>query len=148
MRSQCFLWTEMFGYASDRKQFRAFIAVTFWAKHLRSKYKFSSYLVKDWIIFCWCVCVCLCVCVCVYILPPWRLLPTVRCPRHAWELRINDLVLWIFIWVLLPSSFISVFKSTLFHLQRRNSSPPKNTGEKTIWYTVLLRKDDIYRYRI
>ena len=25
-----------------------------------------------------------CVCVCVYILSPWRLLPSARCPRHTW----------------------------------------------------------------
>ena len=73
-------------------------------------------------------------CVCVYILPPWRLLPTARCPRHAWEVRINDLVLWIFIWVLLPSSFISISKSILFHLRRRNSSPPKNCRENDMIY--------------
>ena len=29
---------------------------------------------------CVCVCVFVCVCVCVYILPPWRLLPSARCP--------------------------------------------------------------------
>ena len=65
------------------------------------------------------VCVCVCVCVCFYILPPWRLLPTARCPRQTWEVRINDLVLWIFMWVLLPSSFISVSENVKFHLQRR-----------------------------
>ena len=25
-----------------------------------------------------------CVCMCVYILPPWRLLPSAKCPRHTW----------------------------------------------------------------
>ena len=64
------------------------------------------------------VCVCVCVCVCVYILPPWRLLPSARCLRLTWGVRINDLVLWILIWVLLPSSFVSVSKSVIFHLQR------------------------------
>ena len=47
--------------------------------------------------------------------------------------RINDLVLWILIWVLLPNFFISVSKSIIFHLQRRNYNSPK-TGEKTKWY--------------
>ena len=75
-----------------------------------------------------CVCVCVCVrarvCVCVYILPPWRLLPIAMCPRHTWEVWINDLLLWIFIWVLLPSSFISVSENVIFHLQRRKLQPP------------------------
>ena len=73
-------------------------------------------------------------CVCVYFIPPWRLIPTGRCPRHAWEVRINDLVLWIFISVLLPSFFISISKSIIFHLQRRNSSPPKNWIENDMIY--------------
>ena len=33
---------------------------------------------------CVCVCVCMCVCACLYILPPWRLFPSARCPRHTW----------------------------------------------------------------
>ena len=28
--------------------------------------------------------VCVCVCVCVYILPPRRLPPSAKCPRHTW----------------------------------------------------------------
>ena len=80
------------------------------------------------------------VCMCVYILPPWRFLPTARCPRHAWEVRIKDLVLWIFIWVLLPSSFISISESIIFHFQRRNSSPPKNWRENDIIYCTPAKR--------
>ena len=79
--------------------------------------KISSFL-------CVYVCACARVCVCVYILPPWRLLPIAMCPRHTWEVWINDLLLWIFIWVLLPSSFISVSENVIFHLQRRKLQPP------------------------
>ena len=86
------------------------------------------------------------VCVCVYTLPPWRLLPTARCLRHIWGVRINDVMLWVSFQVLLPSSFISISKNVIFHLERRNSRSPA-TGEKTIWYMVL-RTDDIYWYRI
>ena len=86
------------------------------------------------------------VCVCVYTLPPWRLLPTARCLRHTWGVRINDVMLWVSFQVLLPSSFISISKNVIFHLERRNSRSPA-TGEKTIWYMVL-RTDDIYWYRI
>ena len=86
------------------------------------------------------------VCVCVYTLPPWRLLPTARCLTHTWGVRINDVMLWVSFQVLLPSSFISISKNVIFHLERRNSRSPA-TGEKTIWYMVL-RTDDIYWYRI
>ena len=86
------------------------------------------------------------VCVCVYTLPPWRLLPTARCLRHTWGVRINDVMLWVSFQVLLPSSFISISKNVIFHLERRNSRSPA-TGEKTIWY-MILRTDDIYWYRI
>ena len=89
----------------------------------------------------------LCVRVCVCILSPWRLLPTVRCPRHTGEIQINDRVLWIFIWLLLACFFISVSENVKFHLQRRKLQPPQ-TGEKTIWYIDGQRKDDKYWYRI
>ena len=80
------------------------------------------------------------VCVCVYILPLWRLLLAARCPRHAWGVRINDLVLWIFIWVVLPSSFISFSKSIIFHLQRHNSSPSKNWRENDMIYCAPAKR--------
>ena len=80
-------------------------------------------------------------CVCVYILPLWRLLSTARCPRHTWEVRINDLMLGIFIWVLLPSSFISSFISfIIFHLQRRNSNLPKNWRENDMIYCAPAKR--------
>ena len=85
-----------------------------------------------------------CVCVC-NILLPWSLLPTARCLRHTWEVRINDLVLWIFVWVLLPSSFIYVSQNVIFHLQGRNSSSPTNWRENNMinfehmkrWYMLI-----------
>ena len=72
--------------------------------------------------------------VCVYILPPWRLLPSARCMWRAWRARINDLVLWIFWWVPLPSSFISVSKNVILFLQRQKFRHEHiaRTGEKTI----------------
>ena len=113
---------------------------------------FSQYFVAGSVCVCVCVCVCtrarVCVCVCVrvcvyvYILPPWRLLPSTKRPRHTWGVRINDLVLWILIWILLPSSIISVSKSIIFHLQRRNSSLPTNWRENE-WFNSRKRKDDI-----
>ena len=86
---------------------------------LESIYVFEFTSTGFILIVLWYVCACVYVCVCVYILPPWRLLPTARCPRHTWEVRINDLVLWIFIWVLLPISFISISENVIFYLQRQ-----------------------------
>ena len=86
------------------------------------------------------------VCVCVYTLPPWRLLPTARCLRLTWGVRMNDVTLGVSFQLLLPSSFISIPKNVIFHLERRNSRLPA-TGEKTIWY-MLPWKGDIYWYRI
>ena len=95
---------------------------------------FSGGKISSFLCVCVCVCACARVCVCVYILPPWRLLPIAMCPRHTWEVWINDLLLWIFIWVLLPSSFISVSENVIFHLQRRNSSSPTNWRENDMIY--------------
>ena len=72
---------------------------------------------------CVCVCVCLCVyvCVCLYSSTCWFLLAAQHL-WHTWEVRINDLLLWV-LWELLPSSFISISESILFHLQRRKLQP-------------------------
>ena len=62
-----------------------------------------------------------CVCVCLYSSTCW-FFPAARHLWHTWEVRINDLLLE-YIWVLLPSSFISLSESILFHLQRRKLQP-------------------------
>ena len=87
---------------------------------------------------CVCVSVCVCVCVCVYFF-------------HLQDIRdkleeINDLVLWILIWVLQPSFLISVSENVVFHLQRQNVSSP-TTRVKTTWYISSRRKDDICWYK-
>ena len=78
-----------------------------------------------------CVCVCVCVCECLYS-STWRHLPTARCLRHTWEVRIDDLVLWIFIWVLPPRSFIFMSHNVIFHFHRRNSSSLTNWRENDV----------------
>ena len=78
-------------------------------------------------------------CVCIYALPPWRVLPSARCLRHTWGVRINDVMLWASFQVLLPSSFISISENVMFHLQRRNPSTPTN-WRKTIWYIWLVKR--------
>ena len=67
-----------------------------------------------------------------------RLLPSARCLRHTLGVRINDIMLRVSIQVLLPSSFISVSKKVIFHLQRWTSSTPTNWRE-TIWYIWHLK---------
>ena len=82
---------------------------------------------------------CVCVCVCVCILPTWKLLLTARCSRHTWEVRINDLVLWIFIWVLcqVPSS---PYRKMSYFTSKDENSSPQHTGEKAIWYNALHKR--------
>ena len=91
--------------------------------------------------------VCVCVCVCVYTLLPWNPLLSARFLINTLGVRINDVMLWVSFKLLLPSSFISISKSVIFHQQRRNSSS-LTTGEKTKWYIGNLRKDDMFWYRI
>ena len=67
------------------------------------------------------VCVCVCVCVCLYSSTCW-FLPAAQRLWHTWEVRINDLLLWVFCY-LLSGSFISISESILFHLQRRKLQP-------------------------
>ena len=66
--------------------------------------------------------------------------------RHIWGVRINDVMFWVSSRVFLPSSFISISKNVIFHLQRRNSSL-RTAGEKTMWYMVPQKDDiiDIYK---
>ena len=104
---------------------------------------------------CMCVCVYVCVCVCVYVcVYSSTLKASSACKMSKTYLkgRINDLVLWILIWVLLPSSFISVSENVIFHLKWRNSNL-STTGEKRydIWYISNFRvtkRWNIYRHRI
>ena len=73
--------------------------------------------------FVYCVCVCMYVCVCVFIL--FHLLVSSGCTTSVIYVRSSDqrsFVVSIF-WVLLPSSFISISESILFHLQRRKLQP-------------------------
>ena len=85
-----------------------------------------------------CVCVCVCVCVCLCSSTSW-FLPAARHLWYAWEVRINDLLLWAF-----SGSFCQVpssLSSNLSHFTSKDenySRPP--TGEKTIWYNVLREK--------
>ena len=88
---------------------------------------------------CWC-----CVCVCLYSSTCW-LLPTARRLWHTWDVRINNLVASIARGVCqIPSSpFLN-----LWYFTSKDVTPARRkTGEKTISYTGILRKD-IYWYRI
>ena len=72
-------------------------------------------------------CVCMCMCV-------WGSFITSATIYGTYlRVQINDLVLRVLCWVLLPSFFISVSKNVIFHLQRQNSST-LTTVEKTICY--------------
>ena len=79
------------------------------------------------------VCVCVCVCLCSSTV---KASSVRKISETYFRARINNLVLWILVWVLLPSSFISVPENVIFHLQRRKLQWA-GTEEKTIWYIGL-----------
>ena len=70
-----------------------------------------------------------CVCVCLYSSTCW-FLPAARHLRHTWEVRINDLLLWVFLGA--AAKFLHVYLRIYLI---SNSSQPL-TGEKRIWYNV------------
>ena len=106
----------------------------------RNVFDFYCFYMCVCVCVCVCVCACLCcVCLCVCILPPWRPIPSARCPRHTWGLGSTILYceykLGAFCQV--PSS--PHLKMSYFTCKDENSSR-KLTGEKTIWYNVLLER--------
>ena len=80
--------------------------------------------------------------VCVFIL--FHLLASSGCTTSVTYVRgrINDILLWVFGWVLLPSPTISVSEPILFHLRRRKLQPAADWRDNE-WYNATLRKDDI-----
>ena len=90
----------------------------------------EMYLEPSWIFFMEFLCkndklftVFMCLCVCVFML--FHLLVSSSCMTSVIYVRSLDqrsIVVSIF-WVLLPSSFISISESILFHLQRRKLQP-------------------------
>ena len=107
--------------------------------NVRDKHVITNFLLT-------CVCVCVCVCVCLYS-STCRLFPTARRLWHTWDVQINDLVV-----VSIARGFCQVPSSpfpNLSYFTSKDVTPShRKTGEKTIWYTGILQKDDIYCYRI
>ena len=92
-----------------------------------------------------CVRACACVCMCLFI--PFQCINFFSLQQYlgSWtklRVQINNLVLRVLYFTLLPSPFVSV--SIISHLQRRNAGP-YITRKKTIWY-MHQRKDDICWY--
>ena len=87
------------------------------------------------------VCRCVCVCVCIYVLPPWRHLPSARCLRHIWRAQINDLVLWILFWVLLPGFFIFLSENVVITSKDEKSN--EHELERKRYDILVLQKDDL-----
>ena len=75
------------------------------------------------------------VCVCVYILPPWRFLPSARCPRHTWGHRSTILCCEYQLTALCQVPSLPYLKMSYFTSKDENSSR-SITGEKTIWYNT------------
>ena len=77
-------------------------------------------------------------------------LPAARRLWHTWEVRINHLLLWVLAECFLPSPFISISESIIFHLQRRNPSLLRNRRENERYNAELSKRLYIwiYGYRI
>ena len=80
-----------------------------------------------------------CVCVCVYILPPWRLFPSARCPRHTWGHGSTILCCEYQLTALCQVPSSPYLKMSYFTSKDENSSR-SISGEKTIWYNTLCEK--------
>ena len=93
--------------------------------------------------------VCVCVCVCVY---SFTVKASSVCKMSETYMKRTDqrssvVSINLGIWMLLPVSFISVSKNVYFTF--KGETPARwQSGEKTIWYIGILRRDDIYWYRI
>ena len=87
-------------------------------------------------------------CVCVFILfHLGGFFQLQWCLWHTWDVRINDLVLWVYArcFCQVPSS---LFPNLSYFTSKDETLARWQTGEKTICYIGNLRKDDIYWYRI
>ena len=93
-----------------------------------------------------CVCARACVCVCVFIL--LHLLVSSGCTTSVTYVRSSDQRSFVvsISWVLSANSVHVYFISYL--TSKDETQAHRKTGEKTIRYSVLLRKDDMYGYRI
>ena len=80
-------------------------------------------------------------CVCVYSSTFWFLLAAPRL-WHTWDVRINDLLLWVLFGA--SAKFLHLhFQIIISHLQRRNSSLPKNWKQNDMIY-CWIREKTIY----
>ena len=80
-----------------------------------------------------------CVCVCVYTLSLASFF-RLQDVCDILEMCGSTTLCCQYCWVLLPSSFICISKSIIFHLQRRNSSMPTNWREKDMIYWQPAKK--------
>ena len=78
-------------------------------------------------------------CMCVYILPPWRLLPSARCPRHTLGHRSTILCCEYQMTALCQVRSSPYLKMSYFTSKDENSNR-SITGENTIWYNTLREK--------
>ena len=93
------------------------------------------------------VCVCVCVCVCLYS-STVKASSVCKMSKTYFRVRINDLLLWIFVDCVMPSSIIAVFENVILYLQRRKTPAVLLLERKRYDIMRYPRKDDIYWYRI
>ena len=84
---------------------------------------FTSLIILQVCVWCVCVCVCVCVSVCVFLYSS-TVKASSNCKMSKTNLRGSDqrscvVNIYVFMWVLLPSSFISISENVIIHLQRQ-----------------------------
>ena len=85
------------------------------------------------------------VCACLYSSTCW-ILPAARRLWHTWEVRINNLLLWVFLGA--SAKFLHLY-FWIYHISPpKAKTPADRLLERKQWYNVCTRKDDIYWYRI
>ena len=77
-----------------------------------------------------------CVCVCVFIFFHGGL--TASCPRHTWEVQVNDLVLWIFSWSFCQVPSFSYLKMSYFTSKDETTSQHKLERK---WCDILMASE-------
>ena len=86
-------------------------------------------------------CVCVCVCVCLYSFTCW-FLPAARHLRHTWEVRINDLLLWVFLGA--AAKFLHLYLRIYLISPPKTKTPADRLLERKRYDIIFALEKTIY----
>ena len=78
--------------------------------------------------------VCVCVCVCLYSSTCW-FLPAARCLWHTWEVRINNLLLWVFLGA--SAKFVHLY-FWIYHISSPKTKTPADRLLERKRYDIIF----------